>query len=162
MMRHRPRLIDVLQRAETGPLVDEADFERKLIAPAIKRLVDKYAVKFDRSAVVPDDEDLTDRVFQAGLELAVEVGMFCQNTSRRITWTQHRGKQVGFRLVIERQESGYRQVAPRVVVSVEQRKLLASVGRVVGRVQIDRDPAHPPAQPSAMTLDEEGREIQAT
>jgi methylamine--corrinoid protein Co-methyltransferase len=81
-------LIDVLNRAETGPLIEEADFERKLLAPAIKNLVEKYAIKFDRSALVPDDDELTERVFQAGLELAVDVGMFCQDTSRRITWTR--------------------------------------------------------------------------
>jgi len=87
-MRHRARLLEVLHRAETGPIIEEADFERRLVAPTIKRLVEKYDLKFDGSTIVPSDDDLADRVFQAGLEFAAEVGMFCQDTSRRITWTR--------------------------------------------------------------------------
>ena len=83
-MRHRSRLVEVLYRAETGPIIDEADFERRLVAPTMKRLVKQYGIKFDRSAIVPSDNDLADRVFQAGLDFAIEVGMFCQSTSRRI------------------------------------------------------------------------------
>ena len=87
-MRHRSRLVEVLYRAETGPIIDEADFERRLVAPTMKRLVKQYGIKFDRSAIVPSDNDLADRVFQAGLDFAIEVGMFCQSTSRRILWTR--------------------------------------------------------------------------
>jgi methylamine--corrinoid protein Co-methyltransferase len=86
-MRHRARLLEVLHRAETGPILDEPDFERRLVAPTIKRLVERYDLKFDGSSIVPSDDDLADRVFQAGLEFATEVGLFCQSTSRRITWT---------------------------------------------------------------------------
>ena len=88
-MRHRARLLEVLHRAETGPIIEEADFERRLVAPTIKRLVKAYDLKFDGSTIVPSDDDLADRVFQAGLEFATEVGIFCQDTSRRITWTRN-------------------------------------------------------------------------
>jgi methylamine--corrinoid protein Co-methyltransferase len=87
-MRNRGRLLEVLYRAETGPIIDEKDFEAKLITSTVKRLISKYDIKFDRSTIVPSDDDLADRIFQAGLEFAVEVGMFCQDTSRRITWTE--------------------------------------------------------------------------
>src|SRR4030067_2533078 len=87
-MKHRSRLVEVLHRAETGPIMEEADFERKLVAPTLKNLLKKYDIKYNKSVFVPSDDDLTDRVFQAGLDLAVEVGMFCQSTSRRIVWTR--------------------------------------------------------------------------
>ena len=87
-MRHRSRLIEVLRRAESGPIIEEAQFERKLVAPTIKKMVAKYGIEFDREHLVPSDDDLADRVFQAGLEFATEVGMFCQSTSRRITWSR--------------------------------------------------------------------------
>lgn len=87
-MRHRGRLVEVLHRAETGPMIEEKTFELRLVAPAIKRLVKEYGIKFDRTQVVPGDDDLADRVFQAGLALATEIGVFCQSTSRRITWTR--------------------------------------------------------------------------
>jgi len=88
MTKHRSRLIEVLHRAETGPLIEEAEFERNMVTPTIKKLVEKYGIQFDGGKLVPDDDDLADRIFQAGLEFAVEVGMFCQSTSRRILWSK--------------------------------------------------------------------------
>lgn len=81
-------MVDVLHRAETGPVMEEADFERRMVAPTMKKLVDKYNIKFDSSSLVPNDDDLADRIFQAGLEFATEVGLLCQDTSRRITFTR--------------------------------------------------------------------------
>ena len=83
-MGHRARIIEVLHRAETGPIMDEEDFERNLVAPTVKKLVEQYDLKFDKATIVNSDDDLADRVFQAGLDLAEAAGMYCQSTSRRI------------------------------------------------------------------------------
>ena len=88
-MRHRGRLIEVLKRAEAGPIIDEKDFEAKLIRSTIKHLIEKYKIKFTRNTIVPSDDELADRIFEAALEFASEVGMYCQSTSRRITWTRN-------------------------------------------------------------------------
>jgi len=87
-MRHRSRLVEVLDRAENGPIMDEADFERGVVTPTIKRLVKQYSIKFDRQNIVPNNDELADRLFQAGLDFAVEVGLFCQSTSRRMLWSR--------------------------------------------------------------------------
>ena len=67
-MKNRGRLIEVLYKAETGPIIDEKEFEAKLITSTVKNLIKKYNVKFDRETIVPSDDDLADRIFQAGLE----------------------------------------------------------------------------------------------
>lgn len=87
-MTHRSRLIDVLHRAETGPIVEEADFERRLLSPKIKEIIQKYQIAFDKTTIVNSDDDLTDQVFQAGMDLASEVGMYCQSTNRRMIWSR--------------------------------------------------------------------------
>lgn len=87
-MKQHPRLLEVLRRAENGPIIDETDFERKLVGPTIKRLVDGYDIRYCIGSVVNSDDDLADRVFQAGLDFASQVGVFNQSTSRRITWTR--------------------------------------------------------------------------
>ncbi len=87
-MNNRGRLLEVLNKAETGPIIDEKEFEAKLITQTIRKLIKKYDLKFDKSVLVPAKDELADRIFQAGLEFAVEVGMFCQDTSRRILWTE--------------------------------------------------------------------------
>jgi len=87
-MGHRARIVEVLHRAETGPIMDEEKFERELVAPTVKELIKKYDLKFDDKVIVNSDDDLADRIFQAGLDLAEATGMFCQSTSRRIVWTR--------------------------------------------------------------------------
>ena len=87
-MKNRGRLLEILTRVESGPIIDEKEFEAKLITSTVKRLISKYEIKFDKNVIVPSDDDLADRIFQAGMEFAVEVGMFCQDTNRRISWTE--------------------------------------------------------------------------
>ena len=90
-MKHRGRLLEVLRRAETGPIIDEKEFEQQLITSTVKRLIKKYGIEFDPQKLVPSDDDLADRLYQAGLDFAVEVGLFCQDTNRRITWKYSAG-----------------------------------------------------------------------
>jgi methylamine--corrinoid protein Co-methyltransferase len=87
-VKQHPRLIEVLQRSENGPIIDEADFERKLVGPTIKSLVEKYDVQYTGESYINLDDDLADRVFQAGVEFASLVGMYNQSTNRRITWSR--------------------------------------------------------------------------
>ena len=87
-MKQHPRLIEVLQRSENGPIIDEADFERKLVGPTIKSLVEKYDVQYTGESYINLDDDLADRVFQAGVEFASLVGIYNQSTNRRITWSR--------------------------------------------------------------------------
>jgi methylamine--corrinoid protein Co-methyltransferase len=87
-MKHRGRLIGVLDRAETGPIMDEKEFEKMLVAPTSKRLVKQYEIKRDPDVIVPSDDGMADRLFQAGMDFAAEVGMFCTSTSRRIVWSR--------------------------------------------------------------------------
>jgi methylamine--corrinoid protein Co-methyltransferase len=81
-------LLDTLQRAETGPITDEQDFDRKIVAPTVKRIIEEYGIEFPHDRLVNGDDDLADRLFAAGLELATQVGIYCQSTSRRMMWSR--------------------------------------------------------------------------
>ena len=87
-MTHRGRLVEVLHRAETGPIMDQQEFERFLLYGSLKRVVAEYDIKFDRETVVNSDDDVADRLFEAGMDIAVEVGFYCTSTSRRIVWSR--------------------------------------------------------------------------
>ena len=41
-LKKRVRLLEVLRRAETGPMIDEKDFEAKLVASTAEDLIEKY------------------------------------------------------------------------------------------------------------------------
>jgi hypothetical protein len=88
-MKHRGRLLEVLRRAENGPMIDEKDFERNLITPTVKRLIEKYQIKFDRSSIINSNDDLADRLFRRGLNCSQEA-MFCQNTTSRLTLEEYK------------------------------------------------------------------------
>ena len=59
---------------------------------------------------------------------------------------QQRGHHVLDGLGVERHRDHQGQIAPGVVVAVEERELLLPVGRIVGRIEIDRDEPHARAQ----------------
>ena len=55
--------------------------------------------------------------------------------------------------MVEGDEARHRQIAPAVVVAVEEGELLSPVGGIIRRIQIDRDVLAAPPQPPAMPLD---------
>jgi methylamine--corrinoid protein Co-methyltransferase len=57
-----------------------------LITEVTKRLIKEYDIQYNPEEIIIDDDAFTDRLFKAGLDFAVEVGMLCTSTSRRIIW----------------------------------------------------------------------------
>jgi methylamine---corrinoid protein Co-methyltransferase len=80
-------IYDILKRSEEGPYMKENDFDMKLFRTATK-LVKEYGIKLDRSQIVTGDNKMADAVFEGGLRLALEMGMFCVSTSRLIQFTE--------------------------------------------------------------------------
>jgi methylamine--corrinoid protein Co-methyltransferase len=83
----KTRLNEIVQRSESGPYSKEADFE-KAVVQRVQELVRQYGLKFERQTPIPADPDLADRLYQAGLELFVELGAYNMSTQRRITFSR--------------------------------------------------------------------------
>jgi len=82
------RINEVLDKAETGPICLEKDFERKVLLPKLKDVIKQYDIKFDPENVVASDDSLADDLWKAGLELYLEVGTLCTSTHRRILFNE--------------------------------------------------------------------------
>ena len=82
------RIITTLHRAEKGPLIFEKDFDKKILSPNIKRVVKEYDIKFDPINPIPSDDSLANDVWEAGVDLFLEVGTYCTTTNRRILFTE--------------------------------------------------------------------------
>ena len=54
-MRNSGRLIDILDRMENGPIINEKDFELKLVATRTQELVKEYGLKFDGKNIINTD-----------------------------------------------------------------------------------------------------------
>lgn len=76
------RLVETLQRAKDGPSCSLREWEMKVIPQTVKKYLDRYELQktFRSDQPVNQDQELADRFFQAGLELAAEIGLLSVET----------------------------------------------------------------------------------
>jgi methylamine--corrinoid protein Co-methyltransferase len=67
-------LPELVKRSETGPYMKEKDFEMAL-ARRTAELVREYDLKIDPQVLVPADDGMADRLYQAGLQLFLDMGV---------------------------------------------------------------------------------------
>jgi methylamine--corrinoid protein Co-methyltransferase len=86
-MNRTNQLPMIVSRSENGPFMKELDYDMSL-ARGTASLVRKYGIKFDPKILVPSDNDMADRLFQAGMELFLEMGVYNQSTERLILFSR--------------------------------------------------------------------------
>lgn len=91
-MKSHTRLLTVLDRMDNGPVMEEKDFD-KLLSKTVKKLIRKYELKYDRNDAICTDDDLADRFFQAGLELACTTGVYCTDTHTQMLFSEEEIRQ---------------------------------------------------------------------
>jgi len=79
---------EILERAEKGQLLSKDDWDFNQVVLPTREFVDWYRLSWNPQALIPDDTDLIERVFQTGLELAIQVGIYCLNTGRVIRFNR--------------------------------------------------------------------------
>ena len=75
-------------RATTGERISEKDWDMKIVYKTASKLKEKYGIKMDKTKMVPTDEKLINNLFQAGLEMLVECGVYCMDTGRIVKYTE--------------------------------------------------------------------------
>ena len=84
----RVPFLDVIDRTFEGKYISQEDFEMNVFVPELRKVIEKYKIKFDPQVLIPDDDDLADRIFQAGLEFYQNVGTYCVDTERIISFSE--------------------------------------------------------------------------
>jgi hypothetical protein len=64
------------------------DFSMQQVAKIVMELQKKYDIQFDPSALISTDDDLADRVWQAGRELILHAGLYNLNSRRTILFEE--------------------------------------------------------------------------
>lgn len=84
------RLLNNLDKAYTGPVVAMKEWDTKIIPKTIKEILKKYGLNntLDMDNPINYDDDLADTFFKAGWELALELGLYCEDTERVIKITE--------------------------------------------------------------------------
>ncbi len=85
-MKQKPDLIEILRRSREGEYCSARDWDLKKIPQAVKKMLQKYELQksVDRENPVNTNMELADRFFQAGFELALELGMYNEARERII------------------------------------------------------------------------------
>lgn len=80
-------LPEIVKRSDDGPYMKEFDFEMAL-SKRTAELVEEHGLKFDPQTPVPADSDMADRLYQAAVDLFVDMGVYNQTTERRILYSR--------------------------------------------------------------------------
>ena len=80
------RLLNNLDKAYRGPVIPMKEWDTKIIPKTIKGILKKHKLQntLDMENPINYDDELADRFFKAGWELALELGLYCEDTERVI------------------------------------------------------------------------------
>lgn len=80
------KLALMLQRAKEGQPCTLKEWETKILPQTVKNILKKYDLErtFNKDEPVNQDLKLADRFFEAGLDLAAEIGLMCPDTESTI------------------------------------------------------------------------------
>lgn len=81
-------VFDIYDRAKTGKKMEEKDWDYKVIPQTATKLKKKYGIKMDKSTIIPTDTELINNLFQAGVDMLEETGVYCIDTGRVIKYTR--------------------------------------------------------------------------
>lgn len=81
-------VFDVYDRARAGQKVEESDWDYKIIPQTATKLKKKYNIKMDKKTIIPTDKELINNLFNAGLDMLTECGVYCIDTKRVIKYTR--------------------------------------------------------------------------
>ena len=79
---------DVYERFVKGKKVKVEDWDYQITPQNLTALKEKYKIKIERDQIVPEDKDMINRLFQAGLEMLVTTGYYCQDLGRVMHLTE--------------------------------------------------------------------------
>ncbi|MCJ7733907.1 MAG: monomethylamine:corrinoid methyltransferase, partial [Anaerolineales bacterium] len=80
-------LPEIVKRSENGPYQKESEYDLTL-AKTVMRLVKEYDIQYEPLVLVPSDDGLAGRVYQAAFDLVLEMGIYNQSTQRRILFSR--------------------------------------------------------------------------
>jgi len=71
---------EIVDRTMTGPIIKEDEFENEFFPTKIAEIVARHNIGYDPEEPIMSDPDMADEILQAGLELLVDVGLYCKDT----------------------------------------------------------------------------------
>lgn len=79
---------EVIRRSKHGPIMREEDFDLKRLVPKAREVVKEYGIELSHETPVPMDDAMADAVFQAAIDLFLDVGCFVKENNRVIEFSR--------------------------------------------------------------------------
>ncbi len=73
---------DVYERFTKGKKVKVEDWDYQVIPQNLTALKEKYNIKIEEKSIIPEDKELINNLFLAGMEMLVTTGYYCQDLGR--------------------------------------------------------------------------------
>ena len=80
--------LEILKRTHTGPKMKRSDWDMEKVLLPVRRMVKEYDLRWDKKQTIPNDPDLADRIFQAGLALAQQSGVYAISTGHVLEFSE--------------------------------------------------------------------------
>ena len=80
----RGKFIDFWSRAVTGPICFESDFDKRVYWPKLKKITEKWGIKYDPDHMVPCDDEMLDRLWQAAIDLVGSLNSLAKKSLTRL------------------------------------------------------------------------------
>ncbi|MBN2625949.1 MAG: monomethylamine:corrinoid methyltransferase, partial [Spirochaetales bacterium] len=81
------QFLTLMDRMGKGQSLSKEDWDF-LIIDRVRSLVEKYDLSWDSRIICPDDGDLADRIFRAGKELLLDIGLYNLSEGKILTLTE--------------------------------------------------------------------------
>jgi len=82
-------LLSALDKAENGPVLDEKTWDAEVIGKNFRETLKKFDIQLNKDdSYLTADDELADRLWEAGMELAVKTGVYCIDTKRHMQWNR--------------------------------------------------------------------------
>ncbi|MCI6006272.1 MAG: monomethylamine:corrinoid methyltransferase [Blautia sp.] len=82
------KFLELYQRGQTGKQVSKEDWDMEYIVDTMLEYKDEYGFSWDRQVIIPEDEDLFKKMFEAAKKLILEIGIYNLSTQRIISFTE--------------------------------------------------------------------------
>ncbi len=87
-MQKIDRLLKVIDKVYSGPIVNEKEFDHQNVAAGVARVIEKYQIAINKEQIIQSDDKLIDRVWEAAIDFLVGCGIYHTDTQRLIKFSR--------------------------------------------------------------------------
>jgi len=82
------KYLEICERSNTGQKVSKEEWDLDYVVDSVREIMEEYDFSWDKNVLIPNDEQLLNRMFEAGKKLICKTGVYNISTGRIIKLTE--------------------------------------------------------------------------